>query len=51
MCGADSARRVYFAQVQPELAKLLELKARLSEVADGDPTGSKFVLKCPKVSK
>ena len=38
-------------QVQPELAKLLELKAKLSEITDADPSGGKFVLKCPKVSQ
>ena len=38
---------VCLPQVQPELAKLLELKAKLT---DTDPAGGKFVLKCPKVS-
>ena len=33
-------------QVDQEVAKLLELKAKLS---DNEGTGGKFVLKCPKV--
>ena len=37
--------------MQPELAKLLELKAKLSEITDADPSGGKFVPKCPKVSQ
>jgi hypothetical protein len=36
-------------QVQPELSKLLELKAKLSEITDADSAGGRFVLKCPKV--
>lgn len=35
-------------EVQPELSKLLELKAKLSEITDADSAGGKFVLKCPK---
>ena len=44
--GTFCSCSVHSRQIQTELTKLLELKARLEDEA---PSSGKFVLKCPKV--